>query len=133
MTCYKHRLTGEINVKSLLIAAAVLALSPVAAMAADQGGSWKIDANFNDMIKFSITCKLTQTGTALAGPCVGPQGEALAATGTSDGAKVVISYDTTYQGSPVHLDYKGDVQPDGSLKGIIDAGQAQGTFVGAKQ
>ena len=128
MTCYKHRLIGEINVKRLLIAAAVLALSPAAAMAADLSGSWKLDGNFNDMIKFSITCKLTQTGTTLAGPCVGPQGEALAATGTTDGSKMEIAYDTTYQGSPVHLAYAGDVQADGTAKGTVDTGGPAGTF-----
>ena len=132
--CYKARLTLEIHVKKLLIAVAVLALSPVVAFAADLSGAWKINGSFPDMgVNYSLTCTLTQTGTALAGPCKGPQGEDIKATGSVDGAKADIAYDTTYQGTPVHLDYKGELQPDGTLKGAIDAGAAQGTFTAAKQ
>ncbi|MFI4934399.1 MAG: hypothetical protein ACHP7N_07260 [Caulobacterales bacterium] len=119
--------------KRLLIAGAVLSFMPAAAFAADMSGSWKIDANFGDAIKFSITCALTETSGALAGTCTGPQGESLKATGTADATKAVISYDTTYQGGPIHLDYKGDVQPDGSLKGVIEAGGAEGAFTAVKQ
>lgn len=134
MTCYKARFIGENNVKRLLIAAAVLALSPAAALAADLSGAWKINGSFDSMgINYSLTCTLTQTGSALAGPCKGPQGEDIKATGSVDGATAVISYDTNYQGAPVHLDYKGAVQSDGSLKGTIDAGAAQGAFTAAKQ
>ena len=134
MTCYKAGLIREIIVKRLLIAAAVLALTPAAALAADLSGAWKINGSFDSMgITYSLTCTLTQTGSALAGPCKGPAGEDIKATGSFDGANAVISYDTTYQGAPVHLDYKGTVQPDGSLKGAIDAGAVQGTFTAAKQ
>ena len=120
--------------KRLLVAAAVLALSPVAALAADLSGAWKINGSFDSMgVTYSLTCTLTQTGTTLAGPCKGPQGEDIAATGSYDGTNAVISYDTTYQGTPVHLDYKGTVQADGSLKGAIDAGAVQGTFTATKQ
>jgi hypothetical protein len=124
---------GRDHVKRLLIAAtALMAMAPAAAFAADLSGSWTINGNFNDQIKYSLTCALKQTGTALAGPCKGPQGEAITATGSYDGTNAVISYDTTYQGNPVHLDYKGTVQADGSLAGTIDAGGAQGTFTATK-
>ena len=134
MSCYKRAFIGEIDVKKLLIAAAVLALTPVAAFAADLSGAWKINGNFDSMgVTYSLTCTLTQTGAALAGPCKGPQGEDIKATGSFDGTTATISYDTTYQGTPVHLDYKGALQPDGTLKGAIDAGAVQGTFTAAKQ
>ncbi len=132
MTCYKPRFIWENTVKKLLIAAAVLALTPLSAYAADAGGTWKIAANFMDVVKFSETCVLTQTGSALAGDCKDDQGTDVKATGTNDGTNVVISYDTTYQGSPVHLDYKGTFQSDGSLKGEIDTAQANGTFTATK-
>jgi hypothetical protein len=121
-------------VKKLLVAASVLALSPAAAFAADLSGAWKINGSFADMgVTYSLTCTLTQSGAALSGPCKGPQGEDIKATGSVDGTKTDFSYDTTYQGAPVHLDYKGDVQADGTLKGAIDAGAARGSFTAAKQ
>ena len=117
----------------MLLAGALMALAPVAAVAGDMSGAWKIDGAFDSMgIKYSVTCDLKQDGGKLAGPCKTDQGMAQA-TGTVDGSKAVLSYDTTYMGGPVHLDYKGDVQADGSLKGVIDAGAAQGTFTAAKQ
>lgn len=120
--------------KALLIAGALIALAPAAAVAADLSGSWKIDGAFDAMgIKYQVTCDLKEDGGKLAGACKGPQGEAIQATGSEGDGKAVISYDTTYNGSPVHLDYKGDEQADGTLKGIIDAGAAQGTFSAAKQ
>ena len=125
--------------KKLLLAGAFLALAPAGAMAADESGAWKINGAFDAMgINYSITCTMAQGDAgALTGTCTAPQGETgdpIKATGTvsTDGTKVEIQYDTTYQGSPVHLDYKGDVQPDGSLKGTIDAGAAQGTFTASK-
>jgi hypothetical protein len=130
--------------KTLIIAAA-LALAPVAAsadsMAAmpsapakDMSGAWKIDGAFGDAIKYTLTCTLKQDGMKLSGPCSNSLGgDPVSATGSVDGAKVVLSYDTTYQGSPVHLDYKGDTQADGTLKGVIETGMAEGTFTGAKQ
>jgi hypothetical protein len=119
-------------VKKLLITAA-LVLAPAAASAADLSGAWTINGNFSDAIKYSLTCTLKQDGAKLAGPCKGPQGEDIQSSGSVNGSSVDLAYDTTYQGSPIHLDYKGDVQADGSLKGAIDAGAAQGTFTATKQ
>ena len=105
--------------KRLLIAAtALMAMAPVAAFAADLSGSWTISGAFDALhIKYSVACTLTQTAAALAGPCKDDQGAVLQSTGSFDGTNAVISYDTTYQGNPVHLDYKGALQADGSLKG----------------
>ena len=119
--------------KKLFIAGALLALAPAVASAADLSGAWKIDGAFDAMgIKYSITCQLKDDGGKLSGPCKSDQGD-VQATGTEGDGKAVISYDTTYNGGPVHLDYKGDVQSDGTIKGVIDAGGAQGTFSAAKQ
>ena len=118
----------RLHVKKLIIAAAALALAPAAAFAADMSGAWKVNAAFGDTITYSITCTLTQTGDAVAGPCTDPSGMNVQATGKATATTLEFAYDTTYQGSPIHLDYKGDVQPDGSLKGTIDAGGPEGTF-----
>ena len=119
--------------KRLLIAAA-FALAPATVFAADFSGPWTIHGDIGGSIQWTSACTLKQAADGtLSGTCKGTQAEDAAATGSVTGTTITIAYDTTYQGSPVHLDYKGDVQPDGSLKGNIDAGQAQGTFVGAKQ
>ena len=120
--------------KKLLLAAAI-ACVPSIVLAQDLSGSWAILGSFDSMgIKYNVTCTLTQDGAGkLAGPCKGPMGEALAAAGAVTGTSVELAYDTTYQGAPVHLDYKGDVQSDGSLKGTIDTGGPQGTFTATKQ
>ena len=127
--------------KKLLFAGAFLFLAPGAASAADMSGAWTVNGAFDAMgITYTLTCTLAQDATGkLTGPCT-PAGAAAAgdpvnATGQvgADGKSLEFAYDTTYQGSPVHLDYKGDVQADGSLKGTIDAGAVQGTFTATKK
>jgi hypothetical protein len=120
-------------VKSLIIAAA-LALAPAAALAADESGAWTLKGDIgNGAVTWSSVCTLKQDDAGkLTGSCKGTQQEDAAATGSVTGSTVEIIYDTTYQGSPVHLDYKGDVQSDGSLKGTVDTGGPQGTFTATK-
>ncbi len=115
--------------KKLLIAAAALALAPATVFAADLSGAWTIHGDVGGAIQWTSACTLTQgTDGKLAGTCKGTQNEDAAATGASSGSTVEIAYDTTYQGSPVHLDYKGDVQADGTVKGTVDTGGPAGTF-----
>ena len=121
------------------VLAAALVLAPGAALAADVSGAWSIAGSFDAMgIKYSSECKLAQASDGkLSGACTGTQNEAAATTGAvttgSDGkTAVAFAYDTTYQGSPVHLDYKGALQADGTVTGAVDAGGAQGTFVATK-
>jgi len=120
-------------VKRLLIAAA-LALAPIAASAADVNGDWTVNGAFDAMgIKYTLTCTFAvDTGGKLTGPCKSEQGDVTAA-GAVSGSDVTFGYDTTYQGSPVHLAYKGTVQSDGSLTGTVDAGGPQGTFSATKK
>lgn len=123
-----------------LLLAAVIACAPMAAGAADLSGTWKIDANFASMgVTYTVTCKLAQDASGkLSGPCDGANNEHDTASGAvtsgSDGKPALeLAYDTTYQGTPVHLDYKGTVQADGSFAGSIDTGGPQGTFTAARQ
>jgi hypothetical protein len=125
-------------VKKYVLAAA-LALAPGAALAADLGGAWSVAGSFDAMgIKYASQCTLAQAGDGkLTGTCTGTQNEAAATTGAAttgaDGKTAVeFAYDTTYQGTPVHLAYKGALQADGTVTGTVDAGGAQGTFVATK-
>jgi hypothetical protein len=125
-------------VKKLVLAAA-FAFLPAAALAADLSGAWNVAGSFDAMgIKYTSACKLAQdAGGKLTGTCQGTAQESAATTGAvttgADGKTAVeFAYDTSYQGTPVHLDYKGAVQADGSLAGSVDAGGAQGTFTATK-
>jgi hypothetical protein len=119
--------------KLLIAAAAALTLAPAAAFAADESGAWTVSADFGGAIQYKITCTLKEDGAVITGECTDPQGGPVSQVkGTATATAVEFAYDTTYQGSPIHLDYKGDVQPDGSLKGAIDAGGPQGTFTATR-
>jgi len=126
-------------VKRLLLAA-VIACAPMAAAAADLSGTWKVDGNFAAMgVTYTVTCKLAQDPSGkLSGPCDGANSEHDAATGAvttgSDGKPALeLAYDTNYQGTPVHLDYKGTAQADGSFAGTIDTGGPQGVVTATRQ
>jgi hypothetical protein len=117
-----------LHVKRLLIAAA-LVLAPSAVFAADFSGAWTIHGDIGGSIQWTSACTLKQDASgALTGTCKGTTNEDAPATGSVTGTKVTIVYDTTYQGSPVHLSYAGDVQPDGTVKGAVDTGGPAGTF-----
>jgi hypothetical protein len=121
--------------KLLIAAAAALTLAPVAAFAADESGAWTVNGDFGGAIQYKIICTLKEDGTgAITGSCTDPTpgNPPSAIKGTATATAVEFNYDTTYQGSPIHLDYKGDVQADGSLKGTIDAGGPQGTFTATR-
>ena len=80
-------------------------------------------------INVYVACTLKQAADGtLSGTCKGTQAEDAAATGSVTGTTITIAYDTTYQGSPVHLAYAGDVQTDGTAKGTVDTGGPAGTF-----
>jgi hypothetical protein len=114
--------------KRLLIAA-VFALAPATVFAADLSGACTLHGDIGGSIQWTSACTLKQDGDGkLSGTCKGTQNEDAAATGTVTGTTLDLAYDTTYQGSPVHLDYKGDVQPDGTAKGTVDTGGPAGTF-----
>ena len=117
-----------------LVFAAAVALAPMTASAADLSGDWTVNGNFDSMgVKYTLACTFAvDSAGKLTGPCKSDQGD-VAATGTVSGTAVEFAYDTTYQGSPVHLDYKGAVQSDGSLSGTVDTGGPSGTFTATKK
>ena len=114
--------------KRLLLAAAFV-LAPGAVFAADFSGAWTIHGDIGGSIQWTSACTLKQAADGtLSGTCKGTQAEDAPATGSVSGTTVTIAYDTTYQGSPVHLAYTADVQPDGTAKGTVDTGGPPGTF-----
>ena len=114
--------------RRLLIATAFV-LAPATVFAADLSGACTLHGDIGGSIQWTSVCTLTQDATGkLGGTCKGTQNEDDAVTGQASATSVEIAYDTTYQGSPVHLDYKGDVQPDGTAKGTVDTGGPAGTF-----
>jgi hypothetical protein len=119
---------GRRPVKRLLTAAAFL-LAPATALAADFSGACTIHGDVGGAVQWTSACNLRQdTDGKISGVCKGTQNEDDAVTGQATATTVELAYDTTYQGSPVHLDYKGDVQADGSVKGTVDTGSVPGAF-----
>jgi len=123
-----------------LILAAVIACAPAMASAADLSGAWTINGTFASMgVSYTVTCKLAQDASGkLTGPCDGANNEHDTATGAvttgADGKPMLeLAYDTNYQGTPVHLDYKGAAQADGSFAGTIDTGGPQGAFTAVRK
>jgi hypothetical protein len=113
----------------LIALAAMLALAPAGAQAADLTGVWKVHGQFTGVITYTATCTFSQAGASLSGPCVDPQNNTnVQAKGAVSGGAVEFGYDANFNGLAVHLDYKGAVQPDGTLKGTIDTGGPQGAF-----
>jgi hypothetical protein len=111
--------------------AAAALLTPVIARANDLSGTWTFQSAGPKGGSSTMTCKLTQSGTNISGPCVTPLGSTVDASGTVTGDRVDIGYNLT--GSPLHVDFKGVVQPDGSLKGTVTVGIPPAPFTGIKQ
>jgi len=104
----------------LIHLAALSALAPGAALAADFSGTWKLDNLFNGSSAI-ITCTIVQMGNALSGSCK-PEIPGIAASdlsGTVDGATAKWGYDVVFNGNPARVDYLVDLAADGTLKGSV--------------
>jgi hypothetical protein len=116
--------------KPVLFAAAFI-LAPAIARADAVSGAWKFDATGPRGGVSTMTCTLTRSGTAITGSCVTPQGTTVDVAGTVSGADVDFGYNLA--GSPLHVDFKGVVRPDGSIKGAVTAAIPPSPFTGTKQ
>ena len=114
-------------------AAAAALLAPVAASAADVNGAWKLKVDVADMT-IDVNCNLTQSANALSGDCKRADGDEAPAkfTGAVDGDALNWAYDIDMQGQTMHVAYKAQVQPDGTMKGTIEVPGVSGTFTGSK-
>lgn len=94
------------------LAAALLLLAGILG-AADLSGSWKGQFDFNGNA-VPLTFDLKADGSALTGAVTGlPAGVAQIKEGKIDGAKISFSVNSEYDGNPIKLVYKGQVQDDG--------------------
>lgn len=116
--------------KTLFVAAAVaLTFAPATALAAGLSGVWKVHGVFSGVISYTAVCTFKPSGADFAGPCIDPTNKTnVQAKGAVNGGAVEFGYDASFNGVAVHLDYKGTLQPDGSLKGVIVTGGPQGDF-----
>jgi hypothetical protein len=115
----------------VLVAAATLLAPGVACAAQDVAGAWKFQTTGPRGGVSTMTCTLTRTGDNIAGSCVTQQGTTVDVSGTVNGADVDFGYNLA--GSPLHIDFKGAVQPDGSIKGAVSAAIPPTPFTGTKQ
>ena len=118
----------------LAMIAALAALAPGVAAAADLSGAWKIVANVNDM-PVPVACKFTETGAALSGTCGRTDAPETpgAVTGTVDGSTVKWAYDVKFQDMPLHVAYTGTITSDTAMSGTLDVAGGSGTFTASKQ
>lgn len=117
--------------KLALVLAAAALLAPAVTCAADLSGAWKFEATGPRGGASTMTCTLTRSGTGITGPCLTPQGTTVDVSGTVTGDQVEFGYNLA--GSPLRVDFKGVIQPDGSIKGTVTAAIPPAPFVGTKQ
>lgn len=117
--------------KHVLVLAAAALLAPVIACAKDVSGAWKFETTGAHGGTSTMTCTLTGSGNTIAGSCVTQQGSTVKVSGTLTGDNVDFGYDLN--GSPLHVDFKGVIQPDGSIKGTVTAAIPPAPFIGTKQ
>lgn len=117
--------------KHALPIAALTLLAPALACASDLTGAWKFEAAGPKGGATTMTCTLTRSGTHIAGSCVTPHGATVDVSGAVTASEVDFGYNLT--GSPLHVDFKGVLQSDGSIKGTITAAIPPVPFTGTKQ
>jgi hypothetical protein len=120
--------------KKLCLYAAVAALVPAAASAANLTGAWKLDVDVGGQA-VPVACNFTQSGAALTGTCNRSDGgeKPAAVTGTVDGSTAKFAYDVSFQDMPLHIAYTATLSSDTAMTGSLDVAGQTGAFKGAKQ
>jgi len=100
--------------------AAVMALMPAMASAADISGNWKLENTFNGNVSV-INCTLVQKGETLTGSCKPDVAgmEASPLTGRIKGSDAKWGYDLVFNGRPARVDFEVRLAPDGTLSGNL--------------
>ncbi|MHB8817005.1 MAG: hypothetical protein ACYDAE_27590 [Steroidobacteraceae bacterium] len=117
--------------RHVLVLAAFALFAVAIACAKDVSGVWKFEATGARGGTSTMTCTLTRSGNTLAGSCVTRQGSTVDVSGAVTGHDVDFGYIVT--GSLLHVDFKGVIQSDGSIKGVITAAIPPVPFIGTKQ
>lgn len=133
---YRGRIQPDGTVKGSIdtgLSKGAFQATPLSALATDQKTPWIFAVAFPDGLQYSVLCVFNSSDGKASGPCAVTQGSTLQAAGKFEGDNVSFDYRTEFQGVPVHVQYAGAVQSDGTLKGTITEGASVGTFTGQRQ
>jgi hypothetical protein len=120
------------RMSGISIAAALSLPLAGAASAADLTGPWLLHAEWGGSFKYDMICGLTQKGQAVSGPCMAIGVRPESAAGHMDANKLEIEYQTVFQGYDVAVQYTGEVDGLGVVRGPVNSGQISGQFVGQR-
>ena len=103
------------------------------AKATDLSGDWSISLML-DTINATPSLTLKQDGEKLTGEYTSQQYGKFPVTGSVKGSDVTFSVSMAIEGNGITGTYSGTLQPDGSLKGSVNIGDAMtGTFTATKK
>ena len=114
--------------KLLLLSSFVAVAALVAGADAPLSGKWQIftsiSGNDSDM-----DCTFTQQNDVLTGSCMSDRGT-IEIAGKVNGSKVTWSYKSEYNGTPLTVNYQGEIQSATRIKGSVDVPEfgASGEF-----
>jgi hypothetical protein len=109
----------------------MLALA-AAALAADFGGRWQIEATIGGN-PAKIECTLVQRGDTLSGTCKPEQFDPSDVTGSIAGTNAKWSYDVVFNGNPSHVEYEAVLGGDGKLTGTLHLGATPVPFTATRE
>jgi len=106
----------RITFRALVIALVAVAAGAVEAKQKSLAGSWTFTVE-----QFPMKLVLEQRNTTVSGTLSWPHGEPIKLSGGVKGDELTFSGDSQGENFTVHVDAKGRLQPDGSLKGAVKA------------
>ena len=101
--------------RNRILAAAVLALAPVWAFAADLTGTWTATYD-TQMGPMEYTYQLKQTGAALTGTAKNQMGEVELKNGKVENDSVTFVEEVNFGGMPISISYTGKILPSGEIE-----------------
>ena len=120
------------KIRSILATLAAFALLPLAALAADIGGTWT--TSFDSPVGTqSYTFTFVVNGTQLTGKAKSANGDDAIEEGKIDGNKVSFVENMTYQGMALRIVYTGTVISADEIKFSRDVGGQGGEEFTAKR
>ena len=79
----------------------------------DPSGAWKLDGDFGGAVAH-LNCILAQKDKVLSGSCIGDDGKPLTIKGEVTDQSVMWSYDSQYNGQPIHVTITAKLSADGA-------------------
>ena len=84
-----------------------------ASSATDPSGTWRLDGDFGGMV-VHLNCVVAQKEKALSGTCKGEEGPPMPIKGQTTDQGVTFSYDSQYDGQPIHVTITAKLSADGA-------------------